>query len=181
MTAVSADMMANDGYGILTEHATLTLHRLLPGPIERVWSYITDSELRRQWLAAGTMEQKVGAPVEFIWRNDELVCPPSERPEGFPAEHSMACEILSIDAPHMLKISWGSTGGVTFRLEEQGSDVMLTLIHHRVEDPDVLNNVSAGWHSHLDILTANLRGETPKPFWDEWRRLKGEYVEMHSA
>ena len=27
--------------------------RLLPGPIERVWSYLTDSEKRGKWLASG--------------------------------------------------------------------------------------------------------------------------------
>ena len=44
-----------DAYGVLTEPATLKIQRLLPGPIERVWAYLMESELRRQWLAAGAM------------------------------------------------------------------------------------------------------------------------------
>ncbi len=28
-----------DAYGALSEPATLTIQRMLPGPIERVWSY----------------------------------------------------------------------------------------------------------------------------------------------
>ena len=40
-----------DAYGVLTEPTTLTIQRLLPGPVERIWSYLTDSELRRKWLA----------------------------------------------------------------------------------------------------------------------------------
>ncbi len=52
-----------DPYGVLTEPATLTIERLLPGPIERVWAYLTESDLRRQWLAAGEMEMKVGDAV----------------------------------------------------------------------------------------------------------------------
>ena len=52
-----------DPYGALTEPATLTIQRLLPGPIERVWAYLTDGELRRKWLAAGQMEMKVGAAL----------------------------------------------------------------------------------------------------------------------
>ena len=72
-----------DAYGVLTEPATLKIQRLLPGPIERVWAYLTESDLRRQWLAAGAMEMKVGAPFEFVWRNDELTDPPGERPPGF--------------------------------------------------------------------------------------------------
>ena len=49
-------------YGALSEPATLTIQRMLPGPIERVWAYLTESDLRRKWLASGDMEMKVGAP-----------------------------------------------------------------------------------------------------------------------
>jgi len=63
------DLATPNAYGALTEPATLTIERLLPGPIERVWAYLTESELRRKWLAAGPMEMKVGAPFEFVWRN----------------------------------------------------------------------------------------------------------------
>lgn len=169
-----SDVITED-YGVVAEDATLTIERMLPGPIDRAWSYIVDSELRRKWLAAGSMEQHVGAAVELVWRNDELACPLGNRPEGVSTEHRMECEVLAIDAPHMLKISWGSTGGVTFNLEERGSEVLLTLTHHRVEDPTVLNNVSAGWHAHLGVLEAELRGTAAKPFWDEWTRLKAIY------
>ncbi|WP_417723581.1 hypothetical protein [Salipiger sp.] len=42
-----------DDYGTLAEPGTLTIQRFLPGPIERVWDHLTDSELRRKWLAGG--------------------------------------------------------------------------------------------------------------------------------
>ena len=54
-----------DAYGELIEPTTLRIQRLLPGPIERIWAYLTDSELRRKWLAAGAMEMKVGSPFEL--------------------------------------------------------------------------------------------------------------------
>ena len=41
-------MKSIEAYGELIEPATLKIERLLPGPIERIWSYLTDSELRRQ-------------------------------------------------------------------------------------------------------------------------------------
>jgi len=53
-----------DAYGTLIEPATLKIQRLLPGPIERIWAYLTESDQRRKWLAAGKMEMKVGAPFE---------------------------------------------------------------------------------------------------------------------
>ena len=45
------DLASLERYGVLTEPATLTLRRFLPGPVERVWAYLTQSDLRRQWLA----------------------------------------------------------------------------------------------------------------------------------
>lgn len=170
-------MLADDAYGVVTEPATLTLQRLLPGPIDRVWSYLTNGELRRQWLAAGAMEEKVGATVDFVWRNDELTDPPGTRPDGFDDEHRMTCEVTAIDAPRSLSITWGSTGGVTFTLEEKGDEVLLTIVHKRIEDPSVLLNVSAGWHAHVDVLEARLRGTEAAPHWDNWSQLRAVYAE----
>ena len=76
------DLAALDAHGALTETSTLTIQRLLPGPIERVWAYLTDSDLRRQWLAAGEMELKVGAQFTLVWRNSELTDPPARRAPG---------------------------------------------------------------------------------------------------
>src|SRR3546814_19776173 len=91
-------MLEQGHYGLLTEPATLTITRLLPGPATRLWAYLTDGELRRQWLAAGAMEQMVGAPIDLVWRNDELTDPPGTRPDGFGAEHRMTCEVTATDA-----------------------------------------------------------------------------------
>jgi uncharacterized protein YndB with AHSA1/START domain len=168
-------------YGVLTEPATLRIERLLPGPIERVWAYLTKSDLRRQWLAAGEMRMEVGAPVEFVWRNDELNDPPGPRPAGFPEEHRMICEITELDPPRKLAITWGTTGGVSFELEPADNEVLLTVIHRRVADRATLLNVSAGWHMHLDILVARATGQEPESFWDGWSRLKKEYDERIPA
>ena len=170
-------MLTQDNFGLLSQPATLTIERLLPGPVERIWSYLTDSDLRRQWLAAGSMEEKAGAPVELVWRNDELTDPPGTRPDGFGDEHRMTCEVMAIDAPRLLAISWGSAGGVTFTLSEKGDEVLLTIVHQRVEDPSVLLNVSAGWHSHIDVLEAKLRGRIPTPHWDNFAALRSIYAE----
>ena len=164
-----------DTYGTLIEPATLQIQRVLPGPIERVWAYLTESDLRRQWLAAGDMEMKVGSTFEFVWRNNELTDPPGRRPEGFPEEHRMQSVITELDPPRKLAITWGSTGGVTFDLEAQGDDVLLTLVHSRVLDRATRLNVSAGWHMHLDVLVARMNGTEPVAYWDGWARLKEDY------
>ena len=164
-----------DGYGTLTEAATLKIQRLLPGPVERIWSYLTDSDLRRQWLAAGGMEMKVGAPLELIWRNDELTDPPGKRPAGFSDEQRMQSRIIALDPPHKLTITWQGSGDVSFELEPKGVDVLLTIIHRRLSDRPTMLMIGAGWHMHLDLLLARMTGNETEPFWDGWSRLKKEY------
>ena len=164
-----------DAYGVLTESATLKIQRLLPGPIERIWAYLTESELRRQWLAAGQMEMKVGAPVELVWRNDELTNPPGQRPPGFSDEHRMQSRITELDPPRKLAIAWDGSGDVSFELEPKGNEVLLTLIHRRLPNRATLLGVGAGWHMHLDILAARATGREPEPFWDGLSRLRKEY------
>jgi uncharacterized protein YndB with AHSA1/START domain len=169
------DLAALDAHGILTEPATLTIQRLLPGPVERIWAYLTRSDLRRQWLAAGEMEMTLGAPLELVWRNDELSDPPGQRPPGFPEEHRLQSRITELDPPRKLAITWGNTGGVSFELEPEGDRVLLTVVHRRLPDRSTMLNVSAGWHMHLDTLVALAEGRAPEPFWEGWSRLKEDY------
>jgi uncharacterized protein YndB with AHSA1/START domain len=169
------DLPTLDRYGELTEPATLTIRRLLPGPIERVWAYLTESDLRRQWLAAGKMEMEIGAPFELVWRNDELNDPPSPRPAGFPEEHRMQSRITELDPPRKISFSWNGSGDVTFELAPKGKEVRLTVIHRRIRDRATMLMIGAGWHMHLDVLVARASGKTPEPFWEGWRRLKEEY------
>jgi uncharacterized protein YndB with AHSA1/START domain len=163
-----------DAHGTLIEPTTLKIQRLLPGPVERIWAYLVESDKRRKWLAAGTMEMKVGAPFEFVWRNDELTDPPGKRPDGFSAEHRKPSQITALDPPRRIAFIFDS-GEVTIELEQQGDDVLLTLIHRRLPNRNYMLGVSAGWHAHLDVLVARVRGEEPAPFWDSISALRREY------
>jgi uncharacterized protein YndB with AHSA1/START domain len=162
-------------YGVLIEPTILKIQRLLPGPIERIWAYLTESELRRKWLAAGEMEMKVGAPFELVWRNDELTDPPGPRPPGFGDEHRMRSRITELDPPRKLAIAWEGSGDVSFELEPKGNKVLLTVIHRRLPDRATLLGVGAGWHTHLDLLVAHTICKKPEPFWDVWSRVRKEY------
>ena len=169
------ERVTREAHGVLTEPATLKIERLLPGPIERVWAYLTESDLRRKWLAAGEMEMKVGAPFELVWRNSELTDPPGKRPDGFGEEHRMQSEITELDPPRKLAFTWGKSGGVSMQLEPRGERVLLTVIHRRLPDRGMMVGVSTGWHTHLDMLAARLAGEEPEPFWDGFIRLRKDY------
>lgn len=164
-----------ESWGELIEPTTLKIQRLLPGPVERIWAYLSDSELRRKWLAAGAMEMKVGSPVELVWRNDELNDPPSARPDGFSEEHRMQSRITECDPLRKLSFTWNNSGDVTFELEPRGESVLLTVTHRRLPDRATMTKVSAGWHMHLDVLVARASGNEPPPFWEGWSRLHEQY------
>jgi uncharacterized protein YndB with AHSA1/START domain len=170
-----SQLETEDGYGVLTEPTTLTIKRFLPGPIERAWAYLTESDLRRQWLAAGEMKLEVGAPFTLTWRNNELTDPAGTPPPGFSNEHSMASRITELDPPRKLSFTWYERGNVTFELETIGKRVLLTVIHRGIPDRSVLLKVGPGWHNHLDVLVARATGGAPKPFWDQFPRLRTEY------
>lgn len=169
------EILTLEAHGTLIEPTTLRIQRLLPGPIERVWAYLTDGDLRGRWLAAGRMELKVGAPFELVWRNDDLSDPPGERPAGFGAEHRMQSRITELDPPRRLAFAWDGTGDVSFDLEPKGDEVLLTVVHRRLPGRPMMLKVAAGWHQHLDTLVARANGRAPAPFWDGWSRLTRDY------
>jgi uncharacterized protein YndB with AHSA1/START domain len=161
-------------YAVLTDSDTVRLERLLPGPPERVWRYLTDSDLRRQWLAAGTMTPDTGTDFELVWRNDELTDPPGHKPEGFGEEHRMRSTITAFEPGRRLAFTWGA-GEVRFDLEPRGNDVLLTITHTGISDRRNVLMIGAGWHMHVNVMAARLAGSRSEPFWDGWSRLRDEY------
>lgn len=169
-----SDAATLDAYGVLIEPATVRIQRLLPGSVERLWAYMTQSDLRRQWLAAGPMDLVVGGEVELVWRNDELSHQVEQRPDGIGAEDRLKSQVTRVEPPHLLAFGWDA-GDVTFELAPRGGDVLLTITHRRLPDRKNLLSVSAGWHAHLDILAARMAGREPGPFWSNWTRLREDY------
>lgn len=169
------DLLEMDTYGRVAEPATLVIERKLPGPPSRIWSYLIDADKRKLWLADGVMEAKAGAPFELVWRNEELTDPPGMRPEGFSEEMRMKSRVLEVQKDKRLVFTWQETGEVCIDLRPEGDEVFMTVTHRRISDRANLLMVGAGWHMHLDILAARLRGKTPEPFWDGWLRLKADY------
>ncbi len=172
---MTATVVQDPPWGTLTDATTLTLQRRLPGPAERVWSYLTDSRLRRQWLAAGEMDLKPGASFELVWRNDELSASAAERPEGFAPESRATCVLTEVEPLRRLRFTWPQVGDVTFELDAAGDEVVLTVTHRRLADRSMALLVGPGWHMHLDILQARAEGRTPGSFWSGWLRLRAEY------
>ena len=166
---------AEESYGKVIATRTLQIQRLLPGPIERVWDYLTKSDLRRQWLASGEMELKEGAACELVWHHDTITNPPGARPEDMKSESHLPSRITVCEPPHKLGFMFWSDSEVIFELKPAGKRVLLTLTHSKLPSRGMMVGVSTGWHSHLDVLEARLSGEKAENFWDHWRAYKVDY------
>ena len=180
MTSPATRSHPEADYARVVAPQTVRLQRLLPGPIERVWAYLAESDLRRQWLAAGDMPPEAGAAFTLTWRNDGLTDPPGRKPDGFDAEHSLDSTLIDCDPPRRLAFTWGD-GDVAFDLEPRGDKVLLTVVHRGISDRRNMLMVGAGWHQHLDTLVARVSGQAPEPFWGGWTRLRDEYEQRIPA
>jgi uncharacterized protein YndB with AHSA1/START domain len=164
-------------YGVVTETGTLRLERLLPGPIDRIWAYLTESEKRAKWLAGGPMELRVGGRAELQFRHADLSAEktPPERFKSKDGGQILECRILACDPPRLLSYTWGTDwGDVTFELTPQGKNVLLVVTHSRLGTKGMVT-VAAGWHAHLGILAERLDGREPTGFWTAYLRLEAEY------
>ena len=70
--------------------STFRIGRRLPGSLERVRVRLTDSELRKLWLASGVIRLKVAAPFELVWRSDRLLDDMGRRPVDFGEKRRLA-------------------------------------------------------------------------------------------
>lgn len=162
------------------------LVRLLPGPIERVWDFITDPEKRARWFAGGLLEQKVGGKFEFVMHHKNLA--PNETP---PAEYAHVQDpgvtfegrVIQCEPPRLLVFTFGGDDSiVTFDLKPEGDKVRL-LLTHRASGDDLkeVGSFASGWHIHFAMLIALLE-DAPRPaFWSEHTRLKPLYCQLSAT
>jgi uncharacterized protein YndB with AHSA1/START domain len=168
-------------HGVATAPGTLRLERLLPGPIERVWAYLTDSAKRGEWLAAGEMELREGGSVELNFQHANLSAEQTV-PEKYQAHAGgSSCHgvILRCEPPRLLSYTWsegpGEPSQVTFELTPQGASVLLVLTHSRLPNRAEMVGVASGWHAHLGILADRLAAREPRPFWSTLLQAEAEY------
>ena len=157
----------------------IRLERLLPGPIERVWAFLTESDKRARWLAAGEMELKPGGKVELNFDHNKI------SPEPTPAKYrdmpmGFTGKVMRCDPPRLLMFSWmeshGSHSEVTFELAERAEKVLLTITHRKLEDRNALLSVSGGWDVHVGILEDVLTDQAPRGFWSSHAKREQEYA-----
>lgn len=169
-------------YGERIDDTTVRFERLLPGPVERVWEYLTDSEKRGSWFAAGKTELEVGGTTVMNFHNASLSTQPDiEPPEKYrdmPEKMSFGGTVTRCEPPYVIAHTWdfeGHRSEVCFELHEEGDKVRLVLTHSKLADLDEVLSVSGGWHTHLDILVDVLEGREPQAFWKAHSPIEAEY------
>jgi uncharacterized protein YndB with AHSA1/START domain len=163
----------------LIEPGTVKLERVLPGPVERVWSYITESDKRAKWLAAGEFDLRVGGKVRLEFDNSRLPndggCPPEYKERGMGKFEGV---VTRLEPMRLLAHTWMWNGGdteVSYELTPRGKDVLLVIVHRRL-GRELQPAVMGGWDVHTGILEDLLKGVAPRPFWKTHARIEKEYA-----
>jgi uncharacterized protein YndB with AHSA1/START domain len=172
----SAQRPAPERFTAIVDPRTLRIERDLPGPIDRVWAYLTKGELRATWMSDTEIPAEVGAEFSSTWEGED----------GEPGGR-VDFRVRVYDAPHVLEYSWGELDApsgavrdsiVRFELRERGDRVHLTLIHSALPDTDdARTSFGAGWHAHVDVLEAVLSGVDGPDVNTRFAELEPLYVE----
>lgn len=178
--AVKPNLMEDiEGFGSYPTPNSLHLERILPGSMERVWAYLTESEKRAKWFSAGVMPSQVGVAFELLFNNQTLG-KEGETPERFKKyeNKTMNSIMTRYEPPHALGFTFGigeNSSEVLFELKPHAKGVLLGIKHWQLTTNEGKLNVSAGWHTHLGVLVDLLYENQPRPFWPRFESLEQEY------
>jgi uncharacterized protein YndB with AHSA1/START domain len=165
------DKTTGTDFGTLLDAHALRFERDLPGPIERVWAYLTEPDPLATWLARGTPTTKIGEQfsLTMLANGDEI-----------------AATLTAYEPPHVIAYSWFSThheaphddhSRVRFELAPHEAGTRLVLTHIGVQ-PEYYGRSAAGWHSLLDALTAATLGVDVPPFSEVFPRVIEGYESL---
>jgi len=136
--------------GTLGKASCVSFERVLPGPIERVWDFLTNPDRLPGWFGDGTLEPRVGGSVTLM-RGHVRGTVTRWQP---PTQLAYTWNVFSPDET----ASSYPESYLTIELEARGSEVVLRLTHLPVLERFEKQN-AMGWHTYLDMLSAAIRGE----------------------
>jgi uncharacterized protein YndB with AHSA1/START domain len=146
----------------------IRLERLLEAPVETVWRYLTEAELRRQWFMGGT-DARADGEFELIVDHDNLPEDEVPYPESYAASKGVRFseKVLRFEPPRLLETTFagGKNGIVTYELHPEGDRTRLVLTHSGIVSPVGAQDFGSGWTSHLTVLQERLAGRGVKDFW----------------
>lgn len=148
---------------------TIRLERVLDAPIETVWRYLTEADLRRQWFMGGTSATGVGA-FDLLIDHDNLSDDDVPYPESYASSKgaSWTEQVSRFEPPHLLETTFqgGKNGTVRYELSPEDGRTRLVLTHSGIVSPVGSQDFGSGWNSHLIVLAERLAGRGVKNFWE---------------
>ena len=168
--------------GTLCDLHTVEFKRLIPGPIELAWDYLTKPELLRTWFADVTLEPRAGGKIEVRFGAEEACDTGGVR--GL---------VREFRRPHVIAFSWNQLrpqpdgsrslmdeGEVRFELAERGDKVLLTLLHSGLPTRELASH-GAGWHAYLDSLESRISGGAAIDVMEVYGHLHPRYDDKVAA
>jgi uncharacterized protein YndB with AHSA1/START domain len=147
---------------------TIRLERLLDAPIEKVWRYLTEADLRREWFMGGT-DAKPDSEFELLNDHDNLSDEDVPYPEDYAPYkgRTWSEKVVRFEPPHLLATTFqgGKNGIVTYELTPEGERTRLVLTHSGITSGTGAQDFGGGWTSHLAVLEARLAGRGVPDFW----------------
>jgi uncharacterized protein YndB with AHSA1/START domain len=138
--------------GEMSKLPCITFTRTLPGPVEKVWSFLTDPRNLPAWFGENSsIEPKQGGAVRLMGGHIRGVVTQWQPPKKLIYTWNVFGPDDGTDAVSAYPESYP-----TFELAPHGeTDMVLTFTHFPVLERFVPQN-AMGWHTMLDILDATL-------------------------
>jgi uncharacterized protein YndB with AHSA1/START domain len=155
----------------------IRLERMLDAPVEKVWRYLTEAELRQQWFMGGTDATGVG-DFELLVDHDKLSTDTVPYPESYECFKGAVWteKVTRFEPPRLLETTFqgGKNGVVTYELFPDGERTRLVLTHSGIVSPSGFQDFGGGWNSHLAVLAEKLAGRSVRNFWELHARSREE-------
>jgi len=148
----------------------IRLERTLDAPVETVWRYLTEADLRGRWFMGGTDATGVGEfdlLVDHDRLSDDANVP---YPESYATFKGAVWteKVTRFEPPRLLETTFqgGKNGTVTYELFPEGEKTRLVLTHSGITSGTGAQDFGSGWNSHLTVLADRLAGRGVKNFWE---------------
>src|SRR4051794_33929834 len=138
----------------------IRLERVLDAPLDTVWRYLTEAELRKQWFMGGT-DAQAGGEFEMIVDHDALSEDEVPYPESYAQSKGRRWneKVIRFDPPRLLETMFGVDKGiVAYELFPEGEKTRIVLTHSAITSPTGFHEFGGGWTSHLAVLQEKLAG-----------------------
>ena len=145
------------------ETATVRFVRDVAASVETVWAALIAEDELSGWLAPTTLEAEVGGRLRIEFGPDQVV-------QG---------EVRRMESLRAFEYTWTFPNEpdsvVLFELTPVEAMTQLVL-EHRLLPPDQAAGYGAGWHAHLDMLTAQVTGIDPVDWETRFNEVLGRYA-----